>query len=237
MAFGTKTNERPGTRAELKFARFSAYKAREVLNLIRGLSIDDARDILEFTERGAAEPVLKLLNSAVANAEHNDGIAGDELYVSACFADEGPTLKRFRPRARGRAGRIRKRTCHITIIVSRYSTAELDERRARLSAKGAGRQDAAASRARRVAASRKSDEAEETSDDVTDDEDVDTTVDEATEVADDAVVVADEVDADATEVEESADDTDDGDDVEDAAEDVAEDDSPDDDASATEGES
>jgi len=158
MAFGVKTNERPGTRAELKYARFSAYKAREVLNLIRGKSVREAQAILQLTERGAADPILKTLNSAIANAEHNDGIAGDELYVSACFADEGPTLKRFRPRARGRAGRINKRTCHVTIIVTRYSAEELEVVQAKQNRRGAA-PSAAASRARRVSGSRKSGQA------------------------------------------------------------------------------
>jgi large subunit ribosomal protein L22 len=154
MAFGVKTNERPGTRAQLSHARFSAYKAREVLNLIRGKSVAEAIAILQFTERGAAEPILKLLMSAIANAEHNDGIGRDELFVSACFADEGPTLKRFRPRARGRAGRIRKRTCHITIIVSRMSGEQL-ERHNQVVARRGSSASPAASRARRVAQSRK----------------------------------------------------------------------------------
>ena len=157
MAFGVKTNERPGTRAELKYARFSAYKAREVLNLIRGKSIAEAQAILQLTERSASVPILKTLNSAVANAEHNDNIAADELYVSACFSDEGPTLKRFRPRARGRAGRINKRTCHVTVIVSRYAEADLELQRAKQSRRGAA-PGAAASRARRVSGSRKSGE-------------------------------------------------------------------------------
>jgi len=157
MAFGVKTNERPGTRAELKYARFSAYKAREVLNLIRGKSIAEAQAILQLTERSASVPILKTLNSAVANAEHNDNIAADELYVSACFSDEGPTLKRFRPRARGRAGRINKRTCHVTVIVSRYAEADLEMQRAKQSRRGAA-PGAAASRARRVSGSRKSGE-------------------------------------------------------------------------------
>ena len=208
MTFGVKTNERPGTRAELKFARFSAYKAREVLNLIRGKSVAEARAILELTERGAAEPILKVLNSAVANAEHNDGIAADELYVSACFADEGPTLKRFRPRARGRAGRINKRTCHVTIIVSRFDSEQLELVRQKEARRGAA-PGAAASRSRRVAGSRRSGQAakaetatpveeapidaEETIDEVLVDEAVasEPAVDEveADEVADEAVEV------------------------------------------------
>jgi large subunit ribosomal protein L22 len=113
-----KTNERPGTRAQVRHVRMSASKAREVLDLIRGLPVGEAADVLQFTERGASEVVAKCLNSAVANAQHNDELDVDTLYVSACYADEGPTLKRWRPRARGRATRIRKRMCHITIIVS-----------------------------------------------------------------------------------------------------------------------
>ena len=113
MAFGAKTNERPGVRAEVKYVRSSAYKAREILDLIRGLPVARALEVLEMAERDIARVVLKCLESAIANAEHNNQIPADELFVSACFADEGPTLKRWRPRARGRATRIRKRTCHI----------------------------------------------------------------------------------------------------------------------------
>jgi large subunit ribosomal protein L22 len=118
MMPATRTNERPGTRAQVRYVRMSATKARAVLDLIRGLPVAEAADVLRFTERGASEVVGRCLASAVANAEHNDELDGDSLYVSACFADEGPTLKRWRPRARGRATRIRKRMCHITIIVS-----------------------------------------------------------------------------------------------------------------------
>jgi large subunit ribosomal protein L22 len=117
-SLGTKTNERPGTRAQMRFARFSASKARAVLDLVRGLPVNEAAEVLQFTERGPSVVISKVLASAIANAEHNDELDGDSLYVSACYADEGPTLKRWRPRARGRATRIRKRTCHITIIVS-----------------------------------------------------------------------------------------------------------------------
>ena len=136
MAFGVKTNERPGVRAVHRHARFSAYKAREVLDLIRGKSVAEARTILQFCDRGAAETVAKVLDSAVANAANNNDIPPDELFVAACYADEGPTMKRWRPRARGRATRIRKRTCHITVIVGRYTQTELDAQRARLASKG-----------------------------------------------------------------------------------------------------
>jgi len=116
---GTKTNERPGTRAQVRYSRVSPYKAREVLDLIRNLPVDRADEVLQFTTRGPASVIRKVLASAIANAGHNDEISDDSvLYVSACYADEGPTLKRWRPRARGRATRIRKRTCHITVIVS-----------------------------------------------------------------------------------------------------------------------
>lgn len=162
MAFGVKTNERPGTRASVNHVRVSAYKAREVLDLIRGQHINEADALLALTERGVAPIIRKLLASAVANAQNNDDQDADALYVSACYADEGPTLKRWRPRARGRATRIRKRTCHITIIVSRLSDDELRlraEKEAARSARGGRARrtaaSAAESRRRRVAASRR----------------------------------------------------------------------------------
>jgi large subunit ribosomal protein L22 len=158
MAFGDKTNERPGTRASVKNAHVSAYKAREVLDLIRNQPYGKASEILEFTDRAVAVIVRKCLDSAVANAEHNDDIPAEELFVSACYADEGPTMKRFRPRARGSASRIRKRTCHITVIVSRFTPAQLSDLRAREAQSGrAGSRTgsaAAETRRRRVAASR-----------------------------------------------------------------------------------
>jgi large subunit ribosomal protein L22 len=166
VAFGVKTNERPGTRAEVRYVRMSAYKAREVLDLIRGREMQQADEILQFCERDAAIVVRKCLASAAANAANNDLIDPEELYVAACFADEGPTLKRWRPRARGRATRIRKRTCHITVIVSRLSPEQLERRRQReaLSSAAAGRgrrrsQAAAESRRARVAKSRAREEA------------------------------------------------------------------------------
>jgi large subunit ribosomal protein L22 len=121
----------PETRASLRYLRTSPPKVREVLGLIRGREIDDARERLRFCDRGPAGDVLKLLDSAVANAESNQSVAEDELFVSRAYADEGPTLKRWRPRARGRGTRIRKRTSHVTIIVARYSDEELDRRRRR----------------------------------------------------------------------------------------------------------
>lgn len=145
---GPKTNEVVGTRAVLRHYRMSPTKARQVLDLIRGQDVDRAEEILRHTEREAARVVSKVLASAVSNAQHNDQMDPEELYVSACFADEGTTLKRWRPRARGRATRIRKRTCHITVIVSRLPEDRLERRRARSA--GAGAQ-----RSRRVAASRR----------------------------------------------------------------------------------
>ena len=157
---GSKTNERPGTRAEARYIRMSASKARAVLDLIRGLDVAQAEQVLQFCERDAAIPIRKCLASAIANAEHNDSQLVDELYVSACYADEGPTLKRWRPRARGRATRIRKRTCHIVVIVSRMPEDLLERQRARDEAKPSNRaarrtgQQAQAARRERVARSR-----------------------------------------------------------------------------------
>ncbi|MDA8380288.1 MAG: 50S ribosomal protein L22 [Actinomycetota bacterium] len=147
---GAKTNERPGTRAILRHERISAYKVREVLDLIRGQDADRAAEILRYSERRAAQVVAKVLASAVANAQNNDDLDPEELYVSACYADEGTTLKRWRPRARGRATRIRKRSSHITVIVARMSEERIRERQRRQSA------GAAAQRARRVAGARRS---------------------------------------------------------------------------------
>ena len=147
---GLKTNEIEGTRAVLRYSRMSAYKAREVLDLIRGQDVDRAADILRFSERDAARVIAKLLHSAVANAQNNDEMDPEELYVSSCYADEGATIKRWRPRARGRATRIRKRTCHITVIVSRLPEDRLERQRAHHAAELAQR------RARRVAGQRQS---------------------------------------------------------------------------------
>ena len=154
-----KTNERPGTRAEVRYVRVSAYKAREVLDLIRGKHVAEADEILQFTERDISNVIRKCLASAVANAANNDSQDPETLFVSACFADEGPTLKRWRPRARGRATRIRKRTCHITVIVSRLPEQELRLRAEKLARSGRAGAGAAgrASRRARVAQSRQAD--------------------------------------------------------------------------------
>ena len=202
---GTKTNERPGTRAQVRHVRMSAYKVREVLDIVRGLPVGEAADVLTFTERGASEVIAKCLASAVANAQHNDELDPDTLYVSACYADEGPTLKRWRPRARGRATRIRKRMSHITIIVSPMPAemaARVDAKRA---AAGAGattgrRGRGQESRRARVARSRGEQVAEATTSDEPTDEVVE---DEPTTGEPTDAMVADAEEA----AEESADET------------------------------
>jgi large subunit ribosomal protein L22 len=156
--------ERSGTKASAKYVRSSASKVRVVLDNIRGLPVRRADEVLQFTDREAARLVRKVLASAVANAsDMNSGafIAdAEELYVKACFADEGPTLKRFTPRARGRAGRINKRTAHITVVVDRLDDDRLEvvqAREARRTAAGRRRVAAggtAASRRARVERSR-----------------------------------------------------------------------------------
>lgn len=185
----TVVGERVGTKATAKYVRSSARKARVVLDLIRGLDVRRADEVLQFTDRGIARDIRKVLASAVANAVHNDEQDPDELYVLACFADEGPTLRRFRPRARGRATRIRKRTCHLTVVVARMS----DDRLAVLQAReeGAGRagrpSSSAASRKARVERSRqRAQQAREGVDAVDATEDTTDAADEAT--ADDAMV-------------------------------------------------
>jgi ribosomal protein L22 len=105
-------------RAQARYVRTSARKARLVCDHIRGKDVEQARAILSFTPRGAAKPWMKLLESAIANAEHNHELVGDELKIASVHADEGPTLKRYRPRAMGRATRIRKRTSHLTITLT-----------------------------------------------------------------------------------------------------------------------
>ena len=219
--------ERSGTKATARYVRSSASKARAVLDLIRGLDVRSADEVLQFTDRHIARDVRKVLASAVANAVNNDDQDADELFVIACFADEGPTLRRFRPRARGRATRINKRSCHITVIVARMS----DERIAIIQARqeraggstGRGRpQSSAASRRQRVERSRQQaagaeeaidaiDADEEILDaEITDDETTDAVESEATESAEalDADATDDDVtaDADASEVAEDADD-------------------------------
>ena len=140
-----------GTRAKAMNVRMSASKVRVVLNHIRGLGVQEADSLLSLIQRDSAHDIRKLLASAVANAVNNDSKVAEDLYVKACFADEGPTLKRFRPRAKGRAGQILKRTCHITIVVETMTDAMLAVREQRAEAKGGTK---VVSRSARVASSR-----------------------------------------------------------------------------------
>ncbi|MGI5849062.1 MAG: 50S ribosomal protein L22 [Christensenellales bacterium] len=103
--------------AKVRYIRISSSKVKLVIDLIRGKSVAEAIALLKATPKAASFVVEKLLNSAIANAENNQGLLRDDLYIAEAFADQGPTLKRFRPRAQGRASRIRKRTSHITIIL------------------------------------------------------------------------------------------------------------------------
>ncbi len=109
--------EFPSATAKARFVRVSASKARRVIDLVRGKSVSEALDILRWAPQQASEPVAKVIASAAANAQNNDGLDPSTLVVAAVYADEGPTAKRIRPRAQGRAFRIRKRTSHITVIV------------------------------------------------------------------------------------------------------------------------
>ncbi|NLL53347.1 MAG: 50S ribosomal protein L22 [Peptococcaceae bacterium] len=105
------------TKAVARYVRISPRKVRQVVDLIRGKKVDEALAILEFTPKISTEPVSKVLKSAVANAEHNLDLSSEELFVTKIYVDQGPTLKRIKPRAQGRADRIRKRTSHITVFV------------------------------------------------------------------------------------------------------------------------
>jgi large subunit ribosomal protein L22 len=111
----------PGARAQARFVRVTPMKARRVVDMVRGLPAREALTILQFAPQAASEQAYKVLASAVANAEHNNRLDPDTLWVSEAYVDEGPTLKRFRPRAQGRAYRIRKRTSHITFVVESRS--------------------------------------------------------------------------------------------------------------------
>ena len=127
-------------RAAAKWLRITPRKARLVVEHIRGRSVPEARTMLAFTERAAAREIDKLLRSAVANAEANHNLIGDDLVVKTAYVDEGPTIKRWRPRARGRAAQIRKRMCHITITLAPATTATVT----RAPSRGAGRGEAEA---------------------------------------------------------------------------------------------
>jgi large subunit ribosomal protein L22 len=111
------TTEYPSAVAKARFVHVSASKARRVIDLVRGKSVTDALDILRWAPQAASEPVAKVIASAAANAQNNEGLDPSTLVVATVYADEGPTAKRIRPRAQGRAFRIRKRTSHITVVV------------------------------------------------------------------------------------------------------------------------
>jgi large subunit ribosomal protein L22 len=168
--------ERSGFKASARYVRVSPYKARVVLNLIRGLPVRRADEVLQFSDREVSNDIRKVLASAVANAVHNDEQDPTELYVKACFADEGPTLKRFTARARGRGSKIFKRTCHITIVLDRLDDDRLEvvnNREARRTQAGRRRSaaaggGAAASRKARVERSRQRAQSAKAGDDVTD---------------------------------------------------------------------
>ena len=199
---------RVSTRATAKYLRGSASKARAVLDLIRGLDVRRADEVLQFTDRAAAAEVRKVLASAVANAVHNDSQDVEELFVVACYADEGPTLKRFRPRARGRASRINKRTCHITVIVARMSDERLEIVQARQASGPAARRVGTSAQARRERVARSRARAEGLRGGTTATEGADATEGaEAVDLADDTVVeeaLEEDVDASADEVADSA---------------------------------
>ena len=143
--------EKTGSKAQLRWVRMSASKFRPVLNQVRGLDVPSARAVLSLHSVEAAKIVEKVLNSAVANATHNDQLEEEALYVKACFADESPTIKRFRPRARGRANTRLRRGAHVTVVVAAYSAAELKVREDLAATSGRGEK---ADRRRRVAASK-----------------------------------------------------------------------------------
>ncbi len=136
MSETNEVTELPRSSATLRHARMTPMKARRVVNLIRGRSAADAASILRFAPQAASEPVAKLLASAVANAENNQGLDPESLIVDRVYVNEGPTLKRFQPRAQGRAFRIRKRTSHITIELVSVAADQSKSRNAGRNAKG-----------------------------------------------------------------------------------------------------
>ena len=124
--------------AQARYVRMTPMKCRRVIDLVRGMSAVQALDVLRFDVHAASEPIRKVLGSAIANAEHNQSLQRDDLYVSQAYVDEGPTLKRFRPRAQGRAYRIRKRTSHITLAVQPADALTAPGKKARASKNGKG---------------------------------------------------------------------------------------------------
>ncbi len=211
------SGEKGGTKASALYIRSSASKARLVLNIIRDLPVKQADEILQFTDKGIAVTIRKVLASAVANAQHNDAQDPEELFIKACFADEGPTLRRFAARARGRGTRINKRTCHITIVVDRLDDLRLGVLQAKeANSTAAGRRRGAttstAARRERVARSRER-AADLKSGETTDDEAVEVETIEAVEVETIEAVETVEVETvEASESDEVVEDTPDADD-------------------------
>jgi large subunit ribosomal protein L22 len=153
------TTDAPGARATVRYLPVSPYKIRQVLDLVRGLPVDDAIRVLQLSPKDAADNILKLLDSAIANAEHNRAIPAEELYLAQAWCDEGPTRKSGQPRARGRYFRVRKRSSHVTIVLVRFDADELAERRRREESSGRGASSAQRQRAERVRRSRQRQEA------------------------------------------------------------------------------
>ena len=154
------TLDTPTARATVRYLGVSPYKIRQVLDLVRGLPVDDAIRVLQLCEKDAADNVLKLLDSAVANAEHNQQLPADELFLARIWCDEGPTRKSGQARARGRYFRVRKRTSHMTIILARYEPDELEARRRREESSGRGAATAQRRRSERVRRSRQREQAD-----------------------------------------------------------------------------
>src|SRR4051794_17015948 len=135
----TAANSPAGASATARHVRMAPMKTRRVVDLIRGLPANDALNVLRFSPQAASEPVYKVLASAIANAEHNDGLRAENLVVATAYVDEGPTMKRFRPRAQGRAFRIRKRTSHITVVVESRTDSAPQSSKAAAGSKSKGR--------------------------------------------------------------------------------------------------
>jgi large subunit ribosomal protein L22 len=201
----------PTVRASVRYLHTSPYKVRQVLTLVRGLPVGEAERMLELSEKDAAQDVLKVLRSAIANAEHNNALPSDELFVSLAWADEGPTRKHGQPRARGRYFRIRKRTSHITIVLERFDIDELEVRRRREEASGRG---AATSQRRRAERVRRSRAAEAGTTEPETDETEETPEEQAAVEADEAITEAPAAEAEADAIAETEADADESADVE-----------------------
>jgi large subunit ribosomal protein L22 len=156
----TTPDGRPEVRAQARWLRIPPRKARLTVDHIRGRTVPEARTVLAFTERAAAREVEKVLRSAVANAEANHGLLGDELIVWRATVDEGPTIKRWRARARGRAAPIAKRTCHITLTLTTLEAAPDKRKRSRLPRKDAEAEPQAEGAAQEQASARREAKAE-----------------------------------------------------------------------------